>query len=114
MPADVRHPVSPWNWFAGRPSGDRLPRKTRIISTPIWKRPCSPSRNGTACSRDGLVGKNTLAALNESAAHKANRIALNLERIRWLPAEPDRSLHQGQHPLLPPGYDGPRAIRFCP
>ena len=39
---------------------------------------------------DGLVGKNTLAALNESAAHKADRIALNLERIRWLPAEPDR------------------------
>jgi len=39
---------------------------------------------------DGLVGEKTLAALNESAAHKADRIALNLERIRWLPAEPDR------------------------
>ena len=35
------------------------------------------------------MGKNTLAALNESAAHKANRIAFNLERIRWLPPEPD-------------------------
>ncbi|MEN8007914.1 MAG: L,D-transpeptidase family protein [Candidatus Krumholzibacteriota bacterium] len=38
---------------------------------------------------DGLVGEKTLAALNETAGRKADRIAMNMERIRWLPEEPD-------------------------
>ena len=34
---------------------------------------------------DGLVGPETLAAMNLSAAERARRIELNLERWRWLP-----------------------------
>lgn len=34
---------------------------------------------------DGIVGSNTLAALNVSAQHMVNKIRINLERFRWLP-----------------------------
>ncbi|MCF8107017.1 MAG: L,D-transpeptidase family protein, partial [Desulfohalobiaceae bacterium] len=34
---------------------------------------------------DGLVGRQTLAALNVSAAQRLKTVMLNLERLRWLP-----------------------------
>lgn len=36
---------------------------------------------------DGVIGKATLAALNQSAAEKARIIELNMERWRWLPQQ---------------------------
>ncbi len=36
---------------------------------------------------DGVVGRDTLAALNITAAQRVEQIALNLERWRWLPAQ---------------------------
>jgi L,D-transpeptidase YcbB len=43
---------------------------------------------------DGVLGGQTLAALNVSAAQRVTQIALNLERWRWLPRQP------GQHYVL--------------
>lgn len=37
--------------------------------------------------QDGIVGRNTLAAMNVTAAELADRIRLNLERARWLPQD---------------------------
>ncbi len=50
------------------------------------------SRNGL--DADGVAGKETVAALNVPASDRAAQIALNMERLRWLP----RSL--GDHYLL--------------
>ncbi len=33
---------------------------------------------------DGVIGKNTINALNESFNHIANKIAINMDRLRWL------------------------------
>lgn len=42
---------------------------------------------------DGVVGKNTLAALNVPVADRVRQMVLNLERWRWLPHDPgDRYL----------------------
>jgi murein L,D-transpeptidase YcbB/YkuD len=38
-----------------------------------------------AINVDSMLGKETLDALNESAAYRAAQIAANLERFRWLP-----------------------------
>lgn len=37
--------------------------------------------------QDGAVGPGTLRALNVSAAERARQVALNLERMRWLPRD---------------------------
>ncbi|WP_141653127.1 L,D-transpeptidase family protein [Phenylobacterium immobile] len=39
-------------------------------------------------AEDGVVGPNTLALLNASSRDKARRLAVNLERLRWLQREP--------------------------
>ncbi|MBU6509069.1 MAG: L,D-transpeptidase family protein [Gammaproteobacteria bacterium] len=36
---------------------------------------------------DGIVGRDTLAALNESMTARIDRMRVNLERLRWLPRE---------------------------
>lgn len=36
---------------------------------------------------DGIVGRDTLAALNEPLSEQINRIRVNLERLRWLPRD---------------------------
>lgn len=38
--------------------------------------------------RDGALGPATLAILNRSAAERARQLAVNLERLRWLPRNP--------------------------
>jgi len=38
-----------------------------------------------AIAVDSMLGKETLDALNQSAAYRAAQIAANLERLRWLP-----------------------------
>ena len=38
-----------------------------------------------AIAVDSMLGKETLDALNQSAAYRAAQIAANLERVRWLP-----------------------------
>ncbi len=38
--------------------------------------------------RDGVLGPNTLAVLNKSAAERARQLAVNLERLRWLDRAP--------------------------
>lgn len=38
---------------------------------------------------EGLLGKRTLAILNQTKAEKINLIELAMERLRWLPAQPD-------------------------
>jgi len=72
--------------------------------------PCSAEVNGTASTiyddclveavkrfqrrhgleADGILGKNTLEALAESAEHKAARLRLNLDRLKWLKRDSDR------------------------
>jgi L,D-transpeptidase YcbB len=42
-------------------------------------------RHGLAA--DGVIGPETIAALNVSPAERVNRIDVNLERWRWMPAE---------------------------
>lgn len=39
-------------------------------------------------AEDGIVGPNTLALLNASSGDKARRLAVNLERLRWLQRRP--------------------------
>lgn len=39
---------------------------------------------------DGIVGSETLAALNQPAPALVERIRINLERLRWLPHDPGR------------------------
>lgn len=40
---------------------------------------------------DGLIGKQTLFALNQTNDHKINQLIINMERLRWLPAvKPNR------------------------
>lgn len=81
-------PVSPWNWFAGFFTPETAPAEPDFFDDELTTAVRSfQKRHGLRA--DGLVGKKTLAALNEPAHLKADRIALNLERIRWLPAEPD-------------------------
>lgn len=40
---------------------------------------------------DGLIGKQTLYALNQTRLHKIRKIMVNMERLRWIPKQkPDR------------------------
>jgi murein L,D-transpeptidase YcbB/YkuD len=79
------YPVSvfPWCWFPGPlplvPASDDPALFDRDLAAAVRS---FQARHGLQV--DGLVGEKTLAALNEPAAQKAARIALNLERIRWL------------------------------
>jgi len=41
---------------------------------------------------DGVIGKQTLAILNQTATEKINLIELAMERLRWLPEQPDGPL----------------------
>lgn len=41
---------------------------------------------------DGVIGKRTVALLNQSSAEKIALIELAMERLRWLPAQPDGPL----------------------
>lgn len=40
---------------------------------------------------DGVLGKGTLAELNQRPEHRIRQILINLERLRWLPKEPDET-----------------------
>lgn len=42
---------------------------------------------------DGVIGKYTSLALNESTAHKVERILLSMDKIRSRPARPDKYIH---------------------
>ena len=42
-------------------------------------------QNTHGLTMDSIVGPNTLASLNRSAAYRARQIAANMERFRWLP-----------------------------
>lgn len=46
-------------------------------------------QQGQNLQAQGLLGKRTLAILNQTKAEKINLIELAMERLRWLPAQPD-------------------------
>lgn len=49
-------------------------------------------QNDNELTPDGLIGKNTAKALNESSFHRLNRVALEMERIRQTKQYPDKYL----------------------
>jgi murein L,D-transpeptidase YcbB/YkuD len=68
---------------AGEEAGNEtLPRYDRPLVAAVRR---FQARNGL--ETDGRIGEDTVAALNVTAAERAARLALNLERWRWLPAD---------------------------
>jgi murein L,D-transpeptidase YcbB/YkuD len=89
--------------------GSPAPQPNTPVSRLNENRPASPSKsNGTVYSadlvgavkklqgeygfkQDGIIGGNTLDALNAGPAYRARELAVAMERLRWLPRDPPKT-----------------------
>ncbi len=62
-------------------------RLTAATLARIWRRRFAVFNYGTVWKTDGVVGKDTLAALNVTADQRWRQLKLNMERWRWLPRQ---------------------------
>jgi murein L,D-transpeptidase YcbB/YkuD len=87
--------------------GDRDRRRPAVLAALARERAMAPSQStgslvwtmadadllktyqrSRGLAEDGIVGPNTLALINASSGDKARRLAVNLERLRWLQRRP--------------------------
>ncbi|HEX6784473.1 MAG TPA: L,D-transpeptidase family protein [Sphingomicrobium sp.] len=89
--------------------GSPAPQPNTPVSRLNENRPASPRKsNGTVYSadlvgavkklqgeygfkQDGIIGGNTLDALNAGPAYRARELAVAMERLRWLPRDPPKT-----------------------
>ncbi len=63
--------------------------KTDALYDPLAVAAVQRIQEGQGLKADGLIGKQTLALLNQSTADKVALIELAMERLRWLPESPE-------------------------
>lgn len=69
-------------------SGDLVVNDTSSLFTPALKEAVKSYQQRFGLTEDGVIGQSLLASMNEPVSKRIQKILINMERIRWTPADP--------------------------
>ncbi|MBS1575868.1 MAG: L,D-transpeptidase family protein [Bacteroidetes bacterium] len=69
-------------------TGDLTDDDTSSVFTPGLKEAVKNYQRRFGLTDDGIIGKSLLASFNEPVEKRIQKILINMERIRWVPADP--------------------------
>lgn len=69
-------------------SGDLATNDTSSLFTPDLKEAVKSYQRRFGLTDDGVIGKSLLASFNDPVEKRIQKILINMERIRWVPANP--------------------------
>jgi len=71
-------------------AGDYLQKDTSPIFSNELKEAVMQFQKRYGLKQDGVVGETTLSYLNETPESRIRQILVNMERMRWIPAQPEK------------------------